>query len=78
MMIFGDRTAEFTAVAQSLKNRADVHVRPRSNNPIQHKISLNKAASEIGRMIQECAEKLKELTRRMLSKVSLYVWWQHQ
>lgn len=62
-MTFGDRTAEFVAVAESLRARPGVHVTPRMRQPFAAKVSINKAASEIGRETYETAEKLKELTK---------------
>jgi hypothetical protein len=64
-MTFGDRTAEFAAVAASLRQRPDVRVQPRHrNNALSTKLSLSKAASEIGRETHETTQKLKELTKR--------------
>lgn len=66
-MTFGDRTIEFSNVAQTLRNKGHVpQRRHRKNEPISNKINFNKMGSEIGRHIYEASEKLKELTRRML------------
>lgn len=63
-MTFGDRTTEFSNVAQTLRNKGLApQPRTRKNEPISNKINFNKVGSEIGRHIHESSEKLKELTR---------------
>lgn len=64
-MTFGDRTSEFAGVAQQLKSREAIVVRPRvKETKAQQKISVNRAASEISHDTYEVAQKLKELMKR--------------
>jgi hypothetical protein len=63
-MTFGDRTSEFAAVAQQLRQKDAVVVRPRvKESKAAQKISVNRAASEISHDTYEVAQKLKELMK---------------
>eukprot|EP01122_Echinamoeba_exundans_P005515 TRINITY_DN1566_c0_g1_i1.p1 TRINITY_DN1566_c0_g1~~TRINITY_DN1566_c0_g1_i1.p1 ORF type:complete len:294 (+),score=67.57 TRINITY_DN1566_c0_g1_i1:332-1213(+) len=68
-MTFGDRTSEFAAVAQQLRQKEAIVVKPRvKESKAQQKISVNRAASEISHDTYEVAQKLKELMKLSKSR----------
>jgi syntaxin 5 len=64
LMALKDRTAEFNAIAETIRKSHAVKTRPRPKASLfQQRISINKLASEIGKQTYETTQRLAELTR---------------
>ena len=62
---FRDRTSEFTSIAESIRKRNEIVVKPRTaQSLIKQKIGVHKVAAEISRQTYETTLKLGELTKR--------------
>lgn len=64
MMTFGDRTSEFSLVAQALRNNGLKPTTRRRETIYTARMNINKLASEIGKDTHATAQKLQVLTRR--------------
>ncbi len=61
---FRDRTSEFTSIAESIRKRNEIVVKPRTaQSLIKQKIGVHKVAAEISRQTYETTLKLGELTK---------------
>jgi len=63
MMTFGDRTTEFAAIAQALRNKGMKPAVRRKENIYTMRMNLNRLANEIGKDTHATAQKLAVLTR---------------
>lgn len=63
MMTFGDRTAEFAAVAQALRNKGLKPVTKRKDTLYTSRMQINQLASEIGKDTHATSQKLAVLTK---------------
>lgn len=61
---FRDRTSEFTSIAESIRKRNEIVVKPRTaQSLIKQKIGVHKLAAEVSRQTYETTLKLGELTK---------------
>lgn len=67
MLAFGDRTAEFASVAQSLRNQGVKPVSKRKENAYTARMNVNRLSSEIGKDTHATAQKLAVLTKRTVN-----------
>lgn len=71
---FRDRTSEFTSIAESIRKRNEIVVKPRTaQSLIKQKIGVHKLAAEISRQTYETTLKLGELTKCTSAQINCYL-----
>jgi hypothetical protein len=70
-MAFGDRTAEFASVAQTLRNKGLKPLSKRKDTVYTARMNINRLAAEIGKDTHATSRKLEVLTRRTRAETGL-------